>query len=346
METNQEKIDFGVIANKIMKQWRLYLKVLPCVLIGTYLLTICVPRYYRCTVMLAPESDNMSSATGSISSLASSFGLGGLSKLAGNNDAIYPLIYPDLLSSPNFIVTLFPVKVKTKDGEISTNYYDYIKNHKDVAPWEKYIINPIASLFESSSNSNFKGSEQVQVFSLDKTQQDIIKQISGNIKCSVDKKTDIITISVEDQDPFVSATLADSVLHNLQNFIINYRTEKARRDLEYYKKLGADAKQQYEKARQKYGSFSDSNTDPSLQSIRLMTEDLENDMQLKYNAYSAILTQIQAAQAKLQERTPVFTPLKTAVVPIKPAGPKRMIISLLVTFLAFLVISVKQVLKD
>ena len=48
-------------------------------------------------------------------------------------------------------------------------------------------------------------------------------------------------------------------------------------------------------------------------------------MQLKYNTYNALCTQVEATKAKLQERTPAFTTLKTATVPIKPAGPKRMI---------------------
>ena len=48
-------------------------------------------------------------------------------------------------------------------------------------------------------------------------------------------------------------------------------------------------------------------------------------MQLKYNTYTTLMTQYQAAKAKVQERTPAFTVVKGAAVPIKPAGPKRMI---------------------
>ena len=48
-------------------------------------------------------------------------------------------------------------------------------------------------------------------------------------------------------------------------------------------------------------------------------------MQLKYNTYSAAKNQYDAAKAKLQETIPVFTIIKGAQVPIKPAGPKRMI---------------------
>ena len=61
-------------------------------------------------------------------------------------------------------------------------------------------------------------------------------------------------------------------------------------------------------------------------------QDMENDMQLKYNTYSTLNTQLQAAMAKVQENTPAFTTLTNATVPIKPAGPKRMI------FVAFMLI--------
>ena len=63
---------------------------------------------------------------------------------------------------------------------------------------------------------------------------------------------------------------------------------------------------------------------------------MENDMQLKFNAYSTINTQLQAAKAKVQERTPAFTTLKGAAVPIKPAGPKRMLFVFLMLILTFM----------
>ena len=49
-----------------------------------------------------------------------------------------------------------------------------------------------------------------------------------------------------------------------------------------------------------------------------------------------MVTQYQAAKAKVQERTPAFTMIKGAAVPIKPSGPKRMIFVIAMTILAFL----------
>jgi uncharacterized protein involved in exopolysaccharide biosynthesis len=74
-------------------------------------------------------------------------------------------------------------------------------------------------------------------------------------------------------------------------------------------------------------------------------ERLENDMQAKYNIYTAMNTQMQAARAKLQEATPAFTVIETASVPIKPAGPKRMIISIAMMILSFFVLSGWYIIK-
>jgi LPS O-antigen subunit length determinant protein (WzzB/FepE family) len=44
---------------------------------------------------------------------------------------------------------------------------------------------------------------------------------------------------------------------------------------------------------------------------------------------------MEAAKAKVQERTPVFTIIQGAAVPVKPAGPKRMIFVAFVLLLTF-----------
>jgi LPS O-antigen subunit length determinant protein (WzzB/FepE family) len=52
---------------------------------------------------------------------------------------------------------------------------------------------------------------------------------------------------------------------------------------------------------------------------------LEGELALKQNSLTAMETQLQATKVKLQEKTPAFTTLKSATVPIKPTGPKRML---------------------
>ena len=344
-KSNKAPIDLIKIIGILWKEKKQYFIVLPITLIVTYRLTLCVPRYYTCKLELAPEGKG-TVGSGSLSTLASSFGLDGLSKMAGNDDAISLMLYPNLLKSPSFLVTLFPVHVSTKDGKIRTNYYHYMADCQKEALWNRYIVSPIVNLFVDKKPSSFKGTEHVDVKTMSKKQQEVIKRISSSISCSVDKKNDVITLVVTDQDPVVCATIGDSVMCRIQTFIIDYRTKKARNDYAYFQKLCNEAKVRYEKSRQLYSSMSDANTDVTLQSVQSKINDLENDMQLQYNTYSTLAAQALAAQAKIQEKTPVFTPISTAVIPVRPTGPKRSLIALAITMLVAIILSGKILVKN
>ena len=131
--------------------------------------------------------------------------------------------------------------------------------------------------------------------------------------------------------------MADSVQLHLQEFITDYRTRKARVDLEYNKKLFAEAKTRYEKARRAYASYADANRNILFESVKSERTKLENEMQLQYQSYSRIAAQLQLAEAKVQEETPAFTTLQPASVPVKKAGPKRTVMVLALLFLAIII---------
>ena len=341
-KNEMETIDLRVIFSKIWAKKKIYYIVLPIVFILSCAYILCIPRTYTSSLSLAPEMNNSSNMGGTIGSLASSFGidLGSME----TTDAINPMLYPDLMEDNGFVVGLFNIKVATADGSLKCSYFDYLSKHQEYPFWAK-IIGSIKKLFPKEEEVKAKGGAKMDPYMLSKKQDDVASAIRKSISISIDKKTAVITISTEAQDPLICKTLADSVKERLQIFITNYRTSKARVDEQYYKTLASEAKSDYEKSRQLYGSYADANTDVILTSMRAKQEDLENDMQLKYNAYTAMTTQYQAAKAKVQERTPAFTIVKGAAVPIKPTGPKRMIFVLGMMILAF-ILSTLYIIKD
>lgn len=324
------EIDFGKIAAKIWKHKKLFIINMLVTGVVVFALMLCVPRYYTCAVKLAPETTNANMG-GGLSSLASSFGIN-MSNLA-SQDAIIPEFYPDLMESVDFCTGMFGVQVQTKDGSVKTNYFDYLTKHQKAAWWDKLLAAAMEML--KSKEQGGAAGDTINPFQLSRVQSEVAEGIKHSVMCSVDKKTDVITITVTDQDPLVCATIADSARVKLQEAIIKYRTSKARIDLDYARSLNEKAHADYDEARQKYAAFYDTHQDLVLKSVESEVEDLENDMQLKYNAYQQTTQQVQLAAAKLQERTPAFTLLQSATVPIKPAGPKRMIVTLFWMFLAF-----------
>lgn len=242
--------------------------------------------------------------------------------------------------------------MKTADGTVSTDYFTYLTKHQKKSPWSvpgdwmKKTLRKILPKKQSNTTAGHGKQQGPNAFCLTEQQTGVVDKIKNNVVCTVDRKTNVISISVTDQDPLVCATIADSVRARLQAFITNYRTSKAKQDVAYYERLTSKAKADYERVRRVYGAYCDANTDVTLHSIRSKQEDLENDMQLKFNAYTAFNTQLQAARANLQKRTPAFTVIQGASVPIKPAGPKRMIAIIGIMMLAFFILSAKILWSD
>lgn len=338
----ESSIDFGKLFADIKKYKRLYYKVLPITFVVSAFLMLCIPNYYKCEVMLAPEL-LQTSTSNSLLSLASSFGLKLGTGTAGG-EALFPTMYPDLMDNVDFKTSLFlvPVTIEgNKDKGVpdrTMTYYDYMLNEQRL-PWWSYIFKGIGDGIKYVKNL-ITGKEEeettgINPFRLTKEQTDIVKEIGKKITCDVDQRTLVITITVKDQEPLICATMADTVKTRLQNFITEYHTSKARVDLEYNKKLYAETKKRYEKARQRYAEFVDANQDIVLHTFRQKQTDLENELQLQYNAYTQVAAQMTAAEAKVQEDTPAFTTLQSATVPVKKAGPGRAKWCLVFLFLAF-----------
>ncbi len=328
---SQDIIDLRILFKKIRDNKKLFFKVLPIVFVLSCLFIFSLPRYYQTDTKLAPEMDNLGT-TSALSSLASSFGFD-IGEMQ-TTDAITPMLYPDLMDDNGFIAKIINIKVTSKDGEIKASYHDYLKQHQKYAWWHYPILWAIKLLPKKQDEGG--GKHGYDPYYLSKKESAILEKARDNIKIAIDKKTGVISIDTKAQDALVCKILADSVKEILQDFITDYRTNKARTDYEYYKSLTDNSKRDYEKTRRLYASISDASTNVSLRSVELKIEDIENDMQLKLNAYTTMNTQMLAAKAKVQERTPAFTVIKGASVPIKPAGPKRMIFVAAMLFLAVL----------
>ena len=334
----KQGLSMNELFHEILKHGRLYYKVMSITFVLGVIYAMSIPKTYRCTVMLAPELAS-TSRSGSLASIASSFGIKlGSGNLGGNSEALFPTLYPDLMNSVAFRTSLFPITVQREDDSTHTvmTYYDYLLDGQKRPWWSmgiKAFFDAISSLFPQKDEEE---PVEVNPFWLTKKQDKVAKAIEKKVVCDVDKKTLVITIDVVDQDPLIAATMADSVQVRLQKFITDYRTHKARIDLEYNQKLFVEAQERYEEARQRSAAFSDANQKLFLESVRSERTKLENEMQLQYRTYSQVAAQLQLAEAKVQEETPAFTILQPASVPLKKYGPRRKMIVLVFLFLGFI----------
>lgn len=333
--TEEQEIDLLELAGKIWADRRLVLKWCGIAVVVALVVAYSIPKEYTTTVMLAPEVEGGSRSLGGLSALA---GMAGINMGSGeSSDALYPDLYPDIVSSVGFTTELFNVPVKDAEGELDTNLYTYLKEEQRSPWWSAIISFPfkclgwVMSLFKEEEEGTDGG---VNPFQLTKDEDGVVKALNERIAVSVDKKTSLISLSVTMQDPLISATMTDTVMAKLQDYITEYRTNKARHDLDFTQKLYDEAQKKYYDAQQAYADYVDMNQNISLRSVQTRQERLQNEMNLAYNLYNQTAQQLQLAKAKVQENTPVYTIVQAATVPLKASKPSKLMILVGFVFLA------------
>lgn len=335
----EKEIDLLELA---MKLWQQKKKIGIWCLIGavvSLVVAFSIPKEYTTEVKLAPEANGAQRAGGSLGAMAAMVGLGGAAN--AGNDAVSPTLYPDIVQSVPFIVGLFNVPVKLDKGDASIPLREYIEDDMK-SPWWSVVMGlPFKLLGAMSGNDKEEESKakKIDTFKLTSAENKVVQALASRISASVDTKTSVITISVMMQDPLVSATLADTVVSRLQEYITDYRTNKARKDLEYAELLNNEAKESYYKAQQKYADYLDRNNGLILHSAQTTSERLQNEATLAFNLYNQTSQQVQVAKAKVQENTPVYATVTPATVPIRPTSPRKPLILIGFVFLSFVACS-------
>ena len=335
-EEDELEIDLMEYARKLWAARKLLFKVAGIAAIVGVVIALTTPKQYTVSVKLAPESTK--SGSGGLSGIASMLGVGGLS-MGSDADALNITLYPDIVSSTPFILDLMDTPVSTMDEEQpDTTLVGYLKEYTSSSLTSKIMSLPfkaiggIMSLFKSEEEE--EGEKGINPFHLTKEQSKTVQGLKQMIVANVDKKTGVTTLSVTMQDPLVAAILTDTVIVKLKEHITKYRISKAEDDCKYWEQLNDQRRDEYHTKQKLYAEYVDANKNVILQSVRIEQERLQNDMNLAYQVYSNVATQLQMAKAKVQEAKPVFAVVEPASVPLLPSGTSRKMILLGVVFLA------------
>ena len=339
---NDEEIEIDLIGilRKIIGIRKTIYKAAGIGLVVGIIVAISIPKQYTVGVTLSPEMGG--SKGGGLSGLAASFLGSGVSMNEGT-DALNASLSADIVSSTPFLLELSNMKVPVSgDEEISlSSYLD-----EESSPWWGYvigflgmIISGVKSLFaEEDSELIISKKANQGAIELSGKELQKIESLKKKIIASVDKKTSMTTVSVTFQNPKVAAVVADSVVRKLQEYIIDYRTTKAKEDCLYLERLFKERQQEYYDAQKKYADYMDSHDNIILQSVRTEQERLQNDMSLAYQVYTQVANQLQVARAKVQEEKPVFAVVEPAVIPLYPSGTSRKIYVLAFIFLSVCIV--------
>ena len=334
------EIDLMDLLRKIIGIRKKIYKAAGIGLIIGVIVAISIPKQYTVEVTLSPEMGN--NKGGGLSGLAASF-LGSGVSMGDGTDALNASLSADIVSSTPFLLELSNMKVPVSGSEeISLSSY----LNEESSPWWGYVIGfpgmvigGVKSLFTENEDEPISSDKVSRgAIELSKKETEKIETLKKMIAAAVDKKTSMTSISVTFQNPKVAAVVADSVVKKLQEYIIDYRTFKAKEDCIYLEKLFKERQQKYYAAQKKYADYLDSHDNIILQSVRTEQERLQNDMSLAYQVYSQVASQLQVARAKVQEEKPVFAVVEPAVVPLEPSGTSRKVYVLAFIFLSVCIV--------
>lgn len=292
------------------------------VIIGI-IVALSMPKQYSVKVTLSPEMGSSKSGNG-LSGIAASF-LGSGAAIGDASDALNASISSDIVSSTPFLLELLNIKVPISNSDEEITLSLYLEELS--SPWWNYVIgfpgmmiSGMKSLFNNKEKNSIVDKKEQSVIELTKEENNKIGILKKNIVVLIDKNTAITNISVTLQDPKVTAVLADSVICKLQEYIINYRTFKAKENCIYLERLFKERQQEYYVAQKKYANYIDTHDDLVLHSVRAEQDRLQNEMNLAFQVYSQLANQLEIARAKVQEEKPVFAIVEPAVVPLQTSG--------------------------
>lgn len=326
----ESSIDWQDLLSKAWKGKKFIITVTVVFMFLGLISALTMTRLYTSKVTLVPELGKSTSS--SLSSISSMLGLGGMT-MGSSADAYHVTVYPEVVASTPFVAKMFDMRVTDPKKGIDTTLIGYLSRERfSIGNVIGYVTKPIFSLF-SNKEEETKGNE-LNLFHLTKEQDRIVKTMNKAIQVDVDKKTGETTIQVTMDNPVIAATVADTVCKHLREYIVEYRTRKAREDLENYKKIADESYQRYLKASKAYAYYQDHNRGLILNAVISEGSRLSNELQIASQLYQQMKLQAEMARGKVIDEKPVFAIIQPATVPLLPQNSRAKVL-IIWTFIGF-----------
>jgi Chain length determinant protein/G-rich domain on putative tyrosine kinase len=286
-------------------------------------------KEYLASTIMVPQINNPSSKLGGLSSLASLAGFN--MDMNTGSDAISPMLYPMIISSVNFQLEVMNNEYFFEEIEKPISLFDYYSNVYKPGFWgilKKYTIRlprSIISDLKKDKNESFGDSESGPI-KLTRAQENVRKIIEESLTLEVNEKDGYLTLLASFHQANLSAQVAQKSQLLLQEYVTNFKVEKASAQLNFIKERYEENKGEFEEAQSNLATFRDANKNISSEILRNHEERLQNEYQLAFEVYSELAKQLEQSMIKVEENTPVFSIIEDVFVPAERAKPKRSVI--------------------
>jgi len=338
-----DEIDSIEVIKTIWKGRKIiYYSVGVCVFIGL-LIAFLIPAKYTALVTLLPSAEKQGSSLGNLGALAGLAGIN-LGTMMGDASGIPAEIYPQVVKSYPFLKEFIHEKFHFEEYDEPVSIYDYVVS--DTIPSlgtkiAKYTIRLPwtlkAALLTGKEYKVGKDVENYGVLNLSKEELKALGAINDLIQVESDKNTGLIFVTVEAPEPVLTAQYVQKAVELLQKYVINYKTQQARQNLEFVQQRFDEKKMEYESTREAFLNYKDKHRNMISERIDPEYQRLNDAYDIASTVYKGLAQQLEQSKIAVKEETPVFTVLEPAKVPIEKSSPKKQIIFAISIFLGIFI---------
>ena len=337
----QEEIDLVEVAKYFWDHKFFVAKVVSVSIILGLLFVLLAPKNYLSQASLMPEFSE-ESISGNASNLLQQYGgLVGLDpgSYASNSNAIRVQLYPNIAESIPFQNQLLEEQVTSTEYDTTATLYTYFNDIYSLGPisWMlKYTIKLPFTLKDAFFPSDNKQIAPVgtsldsAIVSISEERMEVIEGMRKRVVVQLDDETGVVTVSAEMPEPVMSAQIANRAIEILTQYLVEYRTEKAKIDLKFAEEQLAKAKERFNEAQLKLAEFRDSNMGSLTAKALTKEQTLQSEYDIAFNLYSSLAQQYEQAKLRLQEETPVFKSLQPVQVPLEDTSSGALVLFIVV----------------
>ncbi|MCF8346951.1 MAG: lipopolysaccharide biosynthesis protein [Bacteroidales bacterium] len=332
----EDEIDLIALARTLWDERRAVIKTVIIFTILGFFIAIFSPKEYTATTTMVPQINSPSAKMGGLSSLASLAGFNLDMNIGGNE--LSPMLYPQIVSSISFQLEIMNTKYRFEELKEEVSLYDYYLNYfkpNVFSVIKKYTIGLPGVILKAirGAEEEIPVKSESETLRITKDQDKIRKIIQEKLTLNINDKDGYITLNSHFHEAELSAQVAQKAQKLLQDYITQFKIEKATAQFHFIEERYNEKKREFETAQRRLASYRDANKNITSATARTEEERLENEYQLAFEVYSELAKQLEQARIQVKEDTPVFSVIEEVSVPVEKSKPKRSLILVIWIFL-------------
>ena len=334
----EDEIDLLALLLKLWKGKKTILKYFILFFcLGIFIAIFSKKEYTASSLVLAQEGN---SSGGGITGLAS---LAGINISSSSSEFILPKLYPSIAQSIPFQKKMIQTLIQVKDSEVPITYQEYYTKYQKetfIDILKKYTIGLPSVIMSSKEEDVLPTATVVQdstgVYNISREERGLFSLLNNQFKITTNEKENTINLSFSMEEPQAAAQMLQQAENYLQETIIEFKTRKTKRQLDFIQKQYESAEKAFKEKQIQLAAFQDMNR--GLISAIPMTRQtqLQSEYNLAYNLYLELAKQLETQKIKVQEDTPAFISIEPVSIPLDKSKPNKGMIIAIWSFLGII----------